>query len=132
MSYVVSIVRPQGPPFDIAEVIAAIARQPGFEQQSCSDATAHSLVWRGTTHLNLTDGVLWVATPSDEALAMMQALARELGAEVLGEEGEVLTAVPVSRGTGRSGCAAPAAVLLVGGTGICAGAGGYLIRILGA
>lgn len=132
MSYVVSIVRPQGPPIDFAAVNAVVAGQSGFEVRSNSDASAYSLAWRGNTLLNLTDGVLWVATPSDEALAMMQALARELGAEVLGEEGEVLTDVPIPRSAGRSGCAAPAAVLLVGGTGLCAGAGGFLVRILGA
>lgn len=133
MSYVVSIVRPDGPPIVAAEVHAAITGNGDFAAHEPFSEGGVLLTWRGHTRLMHSAGTLWVATPADEALEMMQSLAVQLGARVLGEEGEDLTDVPGVHGAaGKAGCAAPAVVLLLSGAGLCAGAGDLLNRLLGA
>ena len=53
----------------------------------------------------LSGGSLDVTSPSDAALTIAQELARKLGAKVVGEEGENLTAAQVSRALGSApGC----------------------------
>lgn len=133
MSYVVSIVRPDAYPIDAEAVAAAVAEQEGFEALQTVDAASVCYVWRKTTLLNLSDGTLWVANPGDEALAMMQTLARRLGAEVRGEEGEDLSNVPLLPGdASRQGCAGPAVMILIGASGLLASAGWQVLRWVSA
>jgi hypothetical protein len=127
MSYVVSITRPEGPPIEPAEVAGAVAGETGFAQPGNIAEHAPLLIWQSSTQINLSQGSLWVATPSDAALRMMQTLAVRLDARVLGEEGEDLTEVDLA--IGKAGCAAPA-LLLLGGVALLGVEGTSLMRQL--
>ncbi len=106
MSYVVSIVRDK--PIDPAEVEALAASSPTFELEDEDGICI--LHWANTStdkheSFVLSDGTLDITSPSDAALTVAQELAAELGARVIGEEGEDLSDVHVTGDPGAStGC----------------------------
>lgn len=96
MSYVVSIVRDT--PIDPVEVGALAAASPAFELEDADGFCV--LHWAGDETARresfvLSDGALDITSPSDAALVAAQAIAAELGARVIGEEGEDLSDVRV-------------------------------------
>lgn len=97
MSYVVSITR--ATPIDRAEVQALAAGSTTLELEDADGfCTLH---WtdpatdeRGS--FVLSDGSLDITSPSDAALLAAQELAAQLGARVIGEEGDDLSNIQVS------------------------------------
>lgn len=97
MSYVVTIQR-KDRPISRTEFESAIKRRPDFTFPPADDPVAGEpvAIWRAEPgdrphYFVLVNGGIDVTTPSNGALKQMQRMAEELGAEVVGEEGENLT-----------------------------------------
>ncbi|MAT38787.1 MAG: hypothetical protein CL946_04205 [Ectothiorhodospiraceae bacterium] len=111
MSYIVSIVR-EGSPITVEEFHALTS---GDERFTALDEERTAFEWRQpeskrADHFALSEGAIDVTTPSDAALEKMQSMALELGARIIGEEGEDLTDLDMSANKKAGGCFSAAAV----------------------
>ena len=108
MSYVVSIRRES--PLTEQELVAAVESDDQFSIAEADDLSNDSFVlhWSGKNetameYFVLHRGEIDITSPSNSALEAAQSLAASLGAEVVGEEEEVLSNVNLPE-TNSAGC----------------------------
>ena len=124
MSYVVTIKRTAGPPVSYQEFVEIASKDPAFSPDPVSAQLPEpSFQWIAPKSKKISLFHYWsaeiaVETPSGEALQKLQDIAKQLNAEVFGEEGESLSNIDASdldigdRGVLSSSCIT---ALIIGG-----------------
>jgi hypothetical protein len=97
MSYVVTVKRTAGPPISYQEFVEIVSKDPAFSPDPVSAQLPEpSFQWiapksKKESFFHFWSPEIAVETPSGEALRKLQDIAKQLNAEVFGEEGENLS-----------------------------------------